>query len=178
MNSLAVMALSGMFLGLHIIPGQIIPGQIPDRVILSATFSGPEIGFDFVRLECMRMRSLKEDSPRCWLDEVLLTGCDSGPAQVFPRHSEPQDIEISGNLLKREIIVETQGAGTRTTFQFKYFPSESRSAAYILTGATMIHRDSVTKLGFELQALKGKDATIRLPCAIRANGLWDRKDLP
>jgi hypothetical protein len=36
----------------------------------------------------------------------------------------------------------------------------------------------VTKRGFELQGLKGKDATIKIPCAIKAHGLWDRRDLP
>src|SRR5437867_4508662 len=103
MNSWAVTALSWMFLGLYT-----VAGQIPDRVILSATFSGPEIGFDFVRFECMRLRTSKDTSPSCWLDEIALTGCDSGTAQVFPRHFDTQDMEISGNLLKREIIVETQ----------------------------------------------------------------------
>ena len=169
----AIIALSGMFLG------EIPPGQIPDRVLLHATFQGQEIGFDFVRLDCMRTPKGAK-SPSCWLDEIALTGCDSGKtAELFPRHYEPQDMAISGSLLKREIIVETEGAGTRTTFRFTYFPSQGgMSATYILTGATMTHHDSVTKLGFELQALKGKDAAIKLPCAIKANGLWDRRDLP
>ncbi len=172
MSSWAVITLSGMFLGL-----QTLPGQIPDRVILNATFQGQEIGFDFVRLECMRFPKELE-SPSCWLDEILLTGCDSGTAEVFPRHTSTQDLEISGSLLKREIIVKTQGAATRTAFRFSYFPAANGSAAYILTGATMTHHDSVTKRGSELQALKGRDTAIKLPCAIKANGLWDRRDLP
>ncbi len=168
----AVIAFSGMFLGL-----QTVPGQVPDRVILDATFRGQEIGFDFVRLQCMRIPEGAE-SPSCWLDETLLMGCDSGTAEVFPRHTSTQDLEIRGSLLKREIIVEIQGAGTRTAFRFNYFPAPNGSSAYILTDATMTHHDSVTKRDFELQALKGRDTTIKLPCAIKAHGLWDRRDLP
>jgi hypothetical protein len=173
MTSWAVIALSSMLLF-----SQTFPGQVPDRVLLNATFQGKEIGFDFVHLECMRIPNAPHASG-CWLDEILLTGCESGgTAVLFPRHYDIQDLVVNGDLLKREITVEVQGAGTTTTFRFNYHPSLVMSAAYILTNATMTHRDSVTKKGFEWQAMKGRDATIKLPCAIKANGLWDRRDLP
>ena len=171
MISWAVIALSGI-----VLRPQAPTGQIPDRVILDATFQGEEIGLDFVRLECLPPR--KQEAPICWLDETLLMGCDSGIAEILPRHTDTGEMEISGSLLKSEIVVETEGAGTRTVFRFNYFPARSGSSAYILTDATMTHHDSVTKRGFELKALKGKDTTIKLPCAIKAHGLWDRRDLP
>lgn len=172
MNGWAVMALSWMFLGL-----QPDPGQIPDRVIFDATFRTAEIGIDFVRLECMRLPS--ENAPRCWMDEILVMGCDSGTAEIFPRHTASDELKISGSLLKRQMIVEIEGAGTRTVFRFDYFPAAVANSAYVLTDATMTHHDSVNKRGnFEYQALKGREATIKLPCAIRANGLWAREDLP
>jgi hypothetical protein len=152
-------------------------GQIPDRVNFDATFRTAEIGIDFVHLECMRRPN--EESPRCWMDEVLVMGCDSGTAQIFPRHTSNEDLKISGSLLKRQMIVEVEGAGTRTVFRFEYLPAAVAKSAYVLTDATMTYHDSVNKRGnFEYQALKGREATIKLPCAIKANGLWDRKDLP
>ena len=108
----------------------------------------------------------------------LLMGCDSGTARILPRHTSNDDLKISGNLLKRQIIVEIEGAGVRTVFRFDYFPAPNGTSAYVLTDAIMTIHDSVKKLDYEFQALKGRDATITLPCAIRANGLWDRKDLP
>jgi hypothetical protein len=170
MNLWAVLALSWMFFGV-----ETLPGQIPDRVILEATFRGAEIGFDFVRLECVRV-SKEPDLPSCRLDEVLLMGCDSGTAQIFPRHTASENLEISGSLLKRQIIVEIQGAGVRTVFRFNYLPAP-RSSAYILTDATMKQHDSVRKRDFEWLAMRGREATIKLPCAIKANGLWDPREL-
>ncbi len=170
MNLWAVLALSWTSFGV-----ETLPGQIPDRVILEATFRGQEIGFDFVRLECMRV-SKELDLPSCRLDEVILIGCDSGTAQIFPRHTPSENLEISGSLQKRQIIVEIQGAGVRTVFRFNYFPAP-RSSAYILTDATMTQHDSVRKRDFEWPAVRGREATIKLPCAIKANGIWDRREL-
>jgi hypothetical protein len=151
-------------------------GQIPDRVLFDATFRTEEIGIDFVHFECVRLP--KQNAPKCWMDEVLVMGCDSGTAQIVPRHTSNEDLEISGSLLRRQMIVEVEGAGTRTVFRFEYVPAGANSA-YVLSGASMTHHDSVDKRGnFEYQALKGREATIKLPCAIKANGLWDRKDLP
>jgi hypothetical protein len=151
-------------------------GQIPDRVLFDATFRTEEIGIDFVRFECMRHP--KQESPKCWMDEVLVTGCDSGTARIVPNHTSNEDLKISGSLLQRLMIVEVEGAGTRTVFRFEYFPADGKSA-YILTDATMTRHDSVDKRGnFEYRALKGSEATIKLPCAIKANGLRDRKELP
>ena len=171
MNTWAVLVLAGISLGF-----QAPPGRIPDRVILEATFQGAEIGFDFVRFECMRRPN--EESPRCWMDEVLVMGCDSGTAQIFPRHTPNEELKISGDLLKRRINVEIEGAGVQTAFRFDYFPVATGRSAYILTDAIMTQHDSVRKRDFEFWALKGIDATIKLPCAITVNGLWDRKELP
>ena len=57
------------------------------------------------------------------MDEILVMGCDSGTAEIFPRHTSSDDMKISGSLLKRQIVVETEGAGTRTVFRFSYFPA-------------------------------------------------------
>lgn len=172
MNLWPVLMLSGM-----LFHPPTLPGQIPDRVIFHATFRTAEIGIDFVHLECMRLPN--EKSPRCRMDEVLVMGCDSGTAQIFPRHTTNEELKISGSLLKRQMMVEIEGAGTRTVFRFEYFPAAVANSAYILTDASMTHHDNVNKRrNFEYQALKGREATIKLPCAIKANGLWDRKELP
>ncbi len=171
MNLWPVLVFSGM-----LAPPASLAGQIPDRLIFDATFRTAEIGIDFVRLECMRLPN--ENAPRCWMDEVLLMGCDSGTAEIFPRHTASEELKISGSLPKRQMLVESEGAGTRTVFWFEYVPAGLANSAYVLTDATMTHHDSVNKSGnFEYRALKGREATIKLPCAIKANGLWDRKDL-
>jgi hypothetical protein len=168
----SVLGLSGMLL-----LSPTVLGQIPDRVLFDATFRTEEMGIDFMRFECVRLP--KQDAPKCWMDEVLVMGCDSGTARIYPRHTSNEEMEISGSLLKRQMTVEVEGAGTRTVFRFEYFPAAVANSAYILTGATMTHHDSVDKRGnFEYQALKGREATIKLPCAIKANGIRGRKDLP
>lgn len=167
----SVLGLSGM---LFLSPT--VLGQIPDRVLFDATFRTPESGIAFVHFECMRLP--KQDAPKCWMEEVIVMGCDSGTALISARHTSTEDLmTISGSLLKRQMIVEVERLVTRTVFRFEYVPAGANSA-YVLTGATMTHHDSVDKRGnFESQALKGREATIKLPCAIKANGLWDRKQL-
>jgi hypothetical protein len=167
MNFWSILVFAGTLVGTP-------PSQIPDRVLFDATFRTKESDIDFVHFECVRRPS--ESASRCWMDEVLVMDCDSGTARIVANHTSNEDLKISGSLLQRQMIVEVYGTGT--VFRFEYFPSGANSA-YFLTDATMTHHDSVDKRGnFEYRALKGREATIKLPCAIKANGLRDRKDLP